>query len=101
MVSINLSDLDATITKLQTLRDLSNEIYLALKLLEGMSENILPVMSDRLIRAKEAAKVLGVAKETIYRYVAKNKLPAYYTDGSSQMKFWLNDVKSLAVKGES
>ena len=56
------------------------EVLEYLRLVSGGEEkNILPVKSDVLISAGEAAQVLSVGKETIYRYVAEKILTPLYT----------------------
>ena len=52
------------------------------------------IPTDRLIRASEAAQILGVSKATIGDFVKAGLLTPFYVN-SDQRKFWLSQVKSL------
>ena len=102
MTEISLENLNALVStgeKLKRLLTETPEVLEYLRLVSGGEEkNILPVKSDVLIRAGEAARVLGVNKETIYRYAEEKILTPLYTPYSNQMKFWLSEVKSVVAK---
>ena len=53
--------------------------------------------SDRLIRAGEAAQILGVSKAAIGAFVKQGLLTPLYVN-SEQKKFWLSQVKALPRK---
>lgn len=98
--SIRLAELEALVEKgkeLQRLLDESPEILKFMELMKelGDSAAILPAKADRLIRAGEAAQILGVEKSQIYKYAKEGKLTALYTAGSSHKKFWLSAVMNL------
>ena len=100
MESISIDGLDALLEKGRQLREIlreTPEIVSFLQLVKdtGGKASIVPLQEDRLIRAGEAASILCVDKGTIYRYEREGKLEAFYTDGSSQKKFWLSRVMKL------
>lgn len=100
MENIKMKDLDTLITKgkeLQAILRENPDIISFLRLLKELGDEaaILPAKADRLIRAGEAAKILGVSKGTIYRYEREGKLQAWHTADSSQKKFWLTQVMAL------
>ena len=100
---IDLKALDAAIEKTVQLKKLLNdspEILEYLQLSKLVDKNVLPIPTDRLIRAGEAAKVLCVSKATVYHYARNKSLPAYLTPGSNHLKFWLSDIKKLARRTE-
>ena len=55
------------------------------------------IPADRLIRANEAAQILGVSKSTISEFVKAGLLTPLYVN-SDQRKFWLSQVKALPRK---
>lgn len=55
---------------------------------------ILTIPADRLIRAGEAAELLGVSQTTIGQFVKDGLLKPYYVN-SEQRRFKLSEVKSL------
>ena len=55
------------------------------------------IPADRLIRANEAAQILGVSKATIGEFVKAGLLTPLYVN-SDQRKFWLSQVKALPRK---
>lgn len=75
------------------------EIFEYMRLAEKFSDAaILPLPTDRLVRAGEAAKILGVNPAKIGEYAEKKLLTKLHVEGSSQNKFWLSEVKSMAKK---
>ena len=102
MTEITLESLNAFISageKLKKLLTETPEIIEYLRLVTDGDKNILPIKSDVLVRVGEAAKILGVNKETIYRYATEKILTPLYTPYSGQMKFWLSEVKAVVKKG--
>ena len=100
MEQILMTDLEAMVEKgreLQTLLTDTPEILSFLELMRDMKDGkaIMPVKTDTLILAGQAASILSVDKATIYRYVREGILRPYYTPHSSYMKFWLSDVKAV------
>ena len=57
----------------------------------------LSLPTDRLIRAGEAAQILGVSKSTIGHFVKAGLLTPLYVN-SEQKRFWLSEVKALPRK---
>ena len=104
MTEISLENLNALVSageKLKRLLTETPEVLEYLRLVSGGEEkNILPMKSDVLISAGEAAKVLNVGKETIYRYAAEKILTPLYTPYSNRIKFWLSEVKGVVKKGQ-
>ena len=102
--SMTVSDIEAMVEKGRELQKLLQETPGIIRFMELMKElgdsaAILPAKADRLIRAGEAAQILGVDKAQIYKYAKEGKLTALYTAGSNHKKFWLSAVMSLP-KGE-
>ena len=83
--------------KLKQLLTESPEILEYLRLIKGV-DVLFPAKSDVLIRTSEAAKFLGVSKNTIRHYVREKILTPMYTPNSNHMKFWLSDVKKIVLK---
>lgn len=100
MTEITLDGLNTLITKAKELKKLlqeNPEILEYMRLAEKFSDAaVLPIPTDRLIRAGEAAKILEVNAAKISEYADKGILRKFYVDGSSHSKFWLSDVKALA-----
>ena len=88
MSTINLDDLATFITQAQKLQDILHDVVPYIEVIKQGMPN------DRLIRAGEAARVLGVSKSKIGHYVKSGLLKPYYTDSEFQ-KFWLSEVKAL------
>ena len=91
-------DLDALqkfTTQAQKLQEIAREI---MPLIEAIREldgrEVIPTPTDRLIRAGDAAQILGVNQSTIGAFVREGLLKPYYVN-SDQKKFWLSDVKAL------
>ena len=88
MSTINLDDLANFITQAQKLQDILHDVVPYIEVIKQGMPN------DRLIRAGEAARILGVSKTKIGHYVKSGLLKPYYTDSEFQ-KFWLSEVKAL------
>lgn len=98
--SMTVSDIEAMVEKGKELQKLLQETPGIIRFMELMKElgdsaAILPAKADRLIRAGEAAQILGVDKNTIYRFAKEGRLTVLYTAGSNQKKFWLSDIIRL------
>ena len=88
MSTIDLNELATFITQAQKLQDILHDVVPYIEVIKQEMPN------DRLIRAGEAARVLGVSKSKIGHYVKAGLLTPYYTDSEFQ-KFWLSEVKAL------
>lgn len=88
MSTIDLNELAAFITQAQKLQDILHDIVPYIEVIKQQVPN------DRLVRAGEAARILGVSKSKIGHYVKAGLLKPYYTDSEFQ-KFWLSEVKAL------
>lgn len=104
MSEIKMNDLEALVEKGRELKALlqeTPEILSYLKLVNDMSDKkvILSGATDVLLRAGQAAKVLGTDKSTIYRYVREGLLHPRWTPHSQYMKFWLSEVRGLVQEG--
>lgn len=100
MNGIEMADLDALVEKGRELKALlqeTPEILSYLKLVNDMSDKkvVLSGATDVLLRAGQAAKVLGTDKSTIYSYVREGLLRPKWTPNSKYMKFWLSEVRGL------
>jgi len=88
MSTIDLNELANFITQAQKLQDILHDVVPYIEVIKQQVPN------DRLIRAGEAARILGVSKSKIGHYVKAGLLTPYYTDSEFQ-KFWLSEVKAL------
>lgn len=79
--------------KLQSVTRELQPFFEMIKELDGKA--IVP--TDRLIRAGEAAEILGVNKSTISAFCKAGLLTPLYVN-SDQKKFWLSEVKALPRK---
>ena len=84
MEQIAMNDLNALVAKGQELKAIlteTPEILSFLRLIKDLGDGkaVLPAQTDALVFAGQAAKVLGVDKATIYRYVKDGILKPYYT----------------------
>lgn len=95
---MNTLDLDALQRFTEQARELqaiAAELKSFLELIRELDgKAILPMPTDRLIRAGEAAEILGVSQTTIGRFVSKGVLKPYYVN-SEQRRFKLSEVNSL------
>ena len=102
MTEISLEKLDALIEKGRELKKLltqTPEILTYLQLINDIDDDKIqtPKIDDVLIRAGDAARILGVNQSTISHYVKSGRLRGYLVAGSSHLKFWRSEVKALAV----
>lgn len=104
--AVSMADLDALVAKGRELQAILKESPSVLQFLQlvketGQNMAVLPVQSDALICAGEAAGILKVDRGSIYRYEKEGLLKAYYTPGSPRKKFWLSEVKGLVSPAPS
>jgi len=96
--TLDLDALDKLTRKAQKLQAIAADIMPLIKALCELGDKaILPLPADRLIRASEAAQILGVGKATIGDFVKAGLLTPYFVN-SEQRRFWLSEVKSLPRK---
>lgn len=100
MESNPLESVVVSLQRIQYLLHESPEVLQFLTLLKetGADQLVSPVRADKLIEAGQAAEVLKVSRNRIGAYCRAGLLPAYYTPGSNNRKFWLRDVLALAQK---
>jgi hypothetical protein len=100
---LRLDDLEAMIQKGKELQDLlrqSPEIVAFVEGIQQAKEPVLLLENDRLVRAGEAASILGVNKTSIGEFVKQGLLTPYFTPGSSSRKFLLSELWKIPQKGE-
>ena len=102
MNDFSLEKLDALIAKGRELKKLltqTPEILTYLQLINDIDNDKIqtPKVDDMLIRAGDAARILGVNQSTISHYVKSGRLRGYLIAGSSHLKFWRSEVKALAI----
>ncbi|MBR2214391.1 MAG: hypothetical protein IJ849_01375 [Selenomonadaceae bacterium] len=98
---MKLAELDALLEKGEKLKRLlegNPEIAAFASALRECRDPVLVIEQDRLVRAGEAAKILGCNQNTVNGYVCMGKLTAWYTPGSTQRKYKLSEVWALARK---
>ena len=97
MNTLDLDALDKFTRKAQKLQAIAAELKPFLELINALDGRDFAIPTDRLIRAHEAAEILGVGKATIGQFVKAGLLTPLYVN-SEQRRFWLSEVKSLAKK---
>ena len=95
---MNTLDLD-TLTKFteqaRELQAIAADLKPFLEMIRELDgRTILPAPADRLIRAGEAAQLLGVSQTTIGHFVRDGLLKPYYVN-SEQRRFKLSEVNAL------
>ena len=93
----NLDALDKLTRKAQKLQAIAAELRPFLELVRQLDGKDFTVPTDRLIRAHEAAKILGVGQSTIGQFVKTGLLTPLYVN-SDQRRFWLSEVMKLPRK---
>lgn len=91
-------DIDQMLEKARSLEALlkgSPELLAFATRLAEARDPVIILENDRLIRAGEAASILGVNENTIGRYVRDGILRAYSVPGCSHRKFRLSEVRQL------
>lgn len=99
MGTITVDSLEALIAKGRELQDIlqsTPELATFAEALANAKEPVLLVDSDRLVLSGEAAKILGVNKSAISRYVRDGLLTPYYVPHSSSRRFRISDVWKIA-----
>lgn len=89
MSTLDLDELSKFVAQAQELREIVHEIMPYIEIIKR------EVPNDRLVRASEAAKILGVNKSTIGQFVRAKLLTPFYTANSGHQKFWLSQIKAL------
>ena len=100
METISLDHLETLVEKgreLQRLLHDSPEIMDYMRLAQHQETMVMPVRADCLVEAKQAARILGVGKNTIYQFIKDGLIHPFYTPNSSHMKFWVSDIRKLAA----
>ena len=77
---------------------LSPDLIRFMELAQNTDTVLMPVKSDKLIFAGQAAEILHVSPAMIYRYVREGLLKPVFTPHSKKRKFWFSEVKALAKK---
>ncbi len=96
MNTLDLGTLHRLTTQAQKLQSVAAELQPFLELIKELDGKLI-IPTDRLVRAGEAAEILGVSKSTIGAFVKAGLLKPYYVN-SDQKKFWLSHVKALPRK---
>lgn len=92
---MNTLDLDALqkfTRQAQKLQAIADELKPFLDSIRDLDGKFPP--TDRLIRAGEAAQILGVNQSTISDFVKAGLLTPFYVN-SDQRRFWLSQVRAL------
>ena len=98
MKTLDLDALRDFTEQAQKLQAIAADIMPLIEALRELGDKaILPLPADRLIRASEAAQILGVGKATIGEFVKAGLLTPYFVN-SEQRRFWLSEVKTLPQK---
>ena len=95
---MNTLDLDALqrfTEQAQKLQAIAAKVQPFLELIRELDGREL--VTDRLIRAGEAAQMLGVSKSAIGAFAKAGLLTPLYVN-SDQKRFWLSEVKALPRK---
>lgn len=96
MNTLDLDALQKITEQAQKLQAIVRELQPFFEMIEALDgKPIIPM--DRLIRASEAAEILGVNKSTIGAFCKAGLLTPLYVN-SEQKKFWLSEVKALPRK---
>ena len=96
MNTLDLAALQRFTTQAQKLQAIIADVQPFLELVKEFDGREL-IPTDKLIRAGEAAQILGVSKSTIGAFVKAGLLTPLYVN-SDQKKFWLSQVKTLPRK---
>ena len=96
MNTLDLATLQKFTAQAQKLQAIAADLQPFLELIRELDGKIF-LPTDRLIRAGEAAQILGVSKAAISAFVKQGLLTPLYVN-SEQKKFWLSQVKALPRK---
>ncbi len=95
MNTLDLDTLAKFTEKARELQAIAAELKPFLEMIRELGgRTILPAPADRLIRAGEAAQLLGVSQTTIGHFVRDGLLKPYYVN-SEQRRFKLSEVNAL------
>ena len=94
--TVDLETLQRLTSQAQKFQSVAAELQPFLELIKELDGKLI-ILTDRLVRAGEAAEILGVSKSTIGAFVKAGLLKPYYVN-SDQKKFWLSHVKALPRK---
>lgn len=96
MCSLDLDVLKQLTAQSERLSKVAAELQPFLELLKEFDgREVLPMPTDRLIRSKAAAEILGVNQGTFNSFVRAGLIKPYFVN-SYQNRFWVSDVKALA-----
>lgn len=96
-MNINLDELREAARLLHEMAADAEKILPVLQYAEKNPGGVIPTTADHLVKAGEAAKILGVSKTSISDFVRAGLLVPVYVD-SERRKFWLSDVMALPKK---
>lgn len=96
MNTLDLTALDRITAKAQKLQAVARDLQPFLELIREFDGREL-APADRLVRAGEAAQILGVNQSAIGSFVKAGLLTPLYVN-SDQKKFWLSEVMRLPRK---
>lgn len=96
----DLEQIDAFTQKLQAISAMIHDPVFEsyMKMMEAGAKE--PPYFDRMVMVKDAAKILGVSKASIYSLVRNGRLQAYRLPDSTGQRFWLHDLMSLPKPAE-
>ena len=97
MNTLDLDALDKFTRKAKELQEIAAELKPFLELVNAFDGKEFAIPTDKLVRTKKAAEILGVGNATICAFVKAGLLTPLYVN-SEQRRFWLSEVKSLAKK---
>lgn len=96
MNTLDIEALQRFTRQAQKLQDIAREVMPFIEAINALDgKDFIPL--DRLIRAGEAAQMLGVNTSTIGEFVKAGLLTPLYVN-SDQRRFWLSEVKALPRK---
>ena len=96
-MNINLDELREAARLLREMAADAEKILPVLQYAEKNLGGVIPTTADHLVKAGEAAKILGVSKTSISDFVRAGLLVPVYVD-SERRKFWLSDIMALPKK---
>ena len=96
MNTLDLETLKKFTAQAQRLQAIAAELQPFLEMIRELDGKAI-IPTDRLVRAGEAAQILGVSKSAIGTFAKAGLLTPLYVN-SDQKKFWLSEVKALPRK---
>lgn len=97
MNTLDLNALEKFTRKAQKLQTIVAELQPFFEFINTFDGKELTMPTDRLIRAHEAAEILGINKASIGEFVKAGLLTPLYVN-SDQRRFWLSEVLKLPRK---